>query len=51
MTSPPLAVERRPEGIYLPGLDLFLDPVAPVARAFLSHAHADRLCLKNRPTS
>ncbi len=37
----PLAVERRPEGIYVPALELFLDPVAPVARAYLSHAHAD----------
>lgn len=34
-------VERRKEGIYLPAIDLFLDPIAPVARAFLSHAHAD----------
>lgn len=34
-------VERRSEGIYLPALELYLDPVAPVPRAFLSHAHAD----------
>ena len=37
----PLAIERRPEGLYLPSLDLFLDPTAKVGRAYLSHAHAD----------
>ncbi len=36
-----VGIERRKEGIYLPALDLYLDPVAPVGRAFLSHAHAD----------
>ena len=34
-------LERRAEGLYLPELDLFLDPSVPVARAFVSHAHGD----------
>ena len=34
-------LERRPEGLYLPELELFLDPSVPVARAFVSHAHGD----------
>ena len=38
---PGLRVETRPEGIYLPHIDLYLDPRVPVARAFISHAHAD----------
>ncbi len=28
-------------GLYLPALDLHLDPTRPVRRAFLSHAHGD----------
>lgn len=36
-----LAVVARPEGLYVPALDLFLDPGAPVPRAFVSHAHGD----------
>jgi len=38
-----LAVVARPEGLYVPALDLFLDPGAPVARAFVSHAHGDHV--------
>ncbi|MEZ4298360.1 MAG: hypothetical protein R3B70_25640 [Polyangiaceae bacterium] len=38
-----LAVVARPEGLYVPALDLFLDPSAPVARAFVSHAHGDHV--------
>jgi Cft2 family RNA processing exonuclease len=34
-------VAVRPEGLYLPDLDLFLDPAAEVPRAVLSHGHAD----------
>jgi putative mRNA 3-end processing factor len=34
-------LERRAEGLYLPELDLFLDPSVPVPRAFVSHAHGD----------
>lgn len=38
-----LAAVARPEGLYVPALDLFLDPNAPVARAFVSHAHGDHV--------
>jgi Cft2 family RNA processing exonuclease len=39
----PLAplLELRPEGLFAPAFGAFLDPPAPVARAFLSHAHSD----------
>lgn len=39
--APSLRVEVRPEGVFVPALELFLDPDRPVARAFVSHAHAD----------
>lgn len=38
-----LAVVARPEGLHVPALDLFLDPGAPVPRAFVSHAHGDHV--------
>jgi Cft2 family RNA processing exonuclease len=38
--GPVLPVELRPAGLYLPTLDLFLDPSEPAPRAFVSHAHA-----------
>ena len=41
MTAARFTLERRAEGLYLPELDLFLDPSVPVARAFVSHAHGD----------
>ncbi len=41
MTEARFTLERRAEGLYLPELDLFLDPSVPVARAFVSHAHGD----------
>lgn len=31
----------RPEGLYCPAADAFIDPVRPVARALITHAHAD----------
>ncbi|SIS85480.1 ligase-associated DNA damage response exonuclease [Phaeovulum vinaykumarii] len=31
----------RPEGLYCPAADLFIDPWRPVARALVTHAHAD----------
>lgn len=31
----------RPEGLYCPSADLFIDPIRPVARAAITHAHAD----------
>ena len=34
-------LERRPEGLFVPAFDAFLDPPAPSPRAILSHAHAD----------
>ena len=40
MTSS-LTIEVRPEGLYLPALDLHLDPDRGVASAFVSHAHGD----------
>jgi len=41
MTAPTFALEVRPAGLYLPALDLYLDPEREVARAFISHAHGD----------
>lgn len=38
-----LAVVAHAAGLYVPALDLFLDPHAPVARAFVSHAHGDHV--------
>lgn len=31
----------RPEGLYCPPGDFFIDPVRPVARALVTHGHAD----------
>ncbi len=31
----------RPEGLYCPPGDFFIDPVRPVPRALITHAHAD----------
>ena len=31
----------RPEGLYCPPGDFFIDPVAPVPRALITHGHAD----------
>lgn len=31
----------RPEGLYAPGADLFIDPTRPVARALITHGHSD----------
>ncbi|WP_265595357.1 ATP-dependent DNA ligase [Verrucomicrobium sp. BvORR106] len=36
----PIALQHT-GGIYLPELDLWLDPHRPVGRAFVSHAHSD----------
>ncbi len=32
---------RRPEGLYCPAGDFFIDPWRPVERAVITHAHAD----------
>ena len=34
-------VERRPEGLYCPAGDFYIDPWRPVERAVITHAHAD----------
>jgi putative mRNA 3-end processing factor len=34
-------VQLRPDGLYCPPADLYIDPSGPVARAWLTHAHAD----------
>lgn len=34
-------VVQRPEGLYCPAGDFFIDPWRPVARAVITHAHAD----------
>jgi putative mRNA 3-end processing factor len=40
MTADDLVV-LRPEGLYCPPGDFFIDPWRPVARAVITHAHAD----------
>ena len=34
-------VVQRPEGLYCPAGDFYIDPWRPVARAIITHAHAD----------
>lgn len=34
-------IEFRPEGIYCPQADVYIDPWLPVARALITHAHSD----------
>jgi Cft2 family RNA processing exonuclease len=34
-------LQLRPEGLYAPAFDAFVDPHEPVPRAILSHAHSD----------
>ena len=34
-------VVERPEGLYCPPGDFFIDPWRPVERAVITHAHAD----------
>jgi len=45
LPSPPSAADDlivlRPEGLYCPAGDFHIDPWRPVARAVLTHAHAD----------
>ena len=38
--SDPL-LQPRPEGLYCPAGDFFIDPMLPVARAVVTHAHGD----------
>ena len=37
----PGLLEPRPEGLYAPAFQAWIDPAVPVTRALLSHAHAD----------
>lgn len=34
-------ITPRPEGLYLPGIDAWVDPSRPVPRAIVTHGHAD----------
>ena len=34
-------IVQRPEGLYCPAGDFYIDPWRPVARAVITHAHAD----------
>ncbi|UWQ62206.1 ligase-associated DNA damage response exonuclease [Leisingera caerulea] len=39
--SPEQLLNPRPEGLYCPAGDFFIDPVRPVPRAMITHGHAD----------
>ncbi|MCS6987713.1 MAG: ligase-associated DNA damage response exonuclease [Sphingomonadaceae bacterium] len=41
MALSPTWIRPRPEGIHLPGPDVWIDPARPVARAIVTHGHAD----------
>ncbi len=41
MSDPLDLVVQRPEGLYCPPGDFYIDPWRPVARAVVTHAHAD----------
>ncbi|HEY2798477.1 MAG TPA: hypothetical protein VGK26_11365 [Thermoanaerobaculia bacterium] len=41
MASPAPLLDARPEGLFAPAFEAHVDPAAPVARAVLTHAHAD----------
>ena len=41
MLNPADLLCPRPEGLYCPPGDFFIDPVRPVARAVITHGHAD----------
>jgi len=34
-------LQPRPEGVYLPTIDAWIDPARPVARAIVTHGHSD----------
>ena len=40
MAKPPLLIPR-PEGLYCPGGDFYIDPLRPVPRALITHGHSD----------
>lgn len=37
-------LEVRPQGLYCPAGDFYVDPWVPVARAVITHAHSDHAC-------
>jgi putative mRNA 3-end processing factor len=39
--EPPALIVQRPEGLYCPPGDFYIDPWRPVPRAVITHAHAD----------
>ncbi|MEO3386383.1 ligase-associated DNA damage response exonuclease [Mesorhizobium sp. CAU 1741] len=39
--QPQLLLHPRPEGLYCPPGDFFIDPVRPVDRALITHGHSD----------
>ncbi len=39
--TPDALLHPRPEGLYCPAGDFYIDPVRPVARALITHGHAD----------
>jgi putative mRNA 3-end processing factor len=41
-------LELRPEGLYCPAGDFFVDPWEPVQRAVVTHAHSDHACPGSR---
>lgn len=41
MIRPESLLHPRPEGLYCPPGDFFVDPVTPVTRAVITHGHAD----------
>ncbi|MGH6956604.1 MAG: ligase-associated DNA damage response exonuclease [Caulobacteraceae bacterium] len=41
MIRPETLLRPRPEGLYCPPGDFYIDPVRPVARAVITHGHAD----------
>ncbi len=41
MLKPEALICPRPEGLYCPPGDFYIDPVRPVARAVITHGHAD----------
>jgi putative mRNA 3-end processing factor len=39
--QPAAILHPRPEGLYCPKADLYVDPTRPVARAIITHGHSD----------
>jgi putative mRNA 3-end processing factor len=41
-------LDLRPDGLYCPAGDFYVDPWAPVERAVITHAHSDHACPGSR---